>query len=173
MRIREISIADTAAFTECLRRTNEESGTAGRPIDMGEVERLIKMSCKHSGKNIFVAEDEGHIVGYSCVIGGTQLSDRHKGIFRIILLSAYRGRKWGTRLTEAAVSWARKQGFRRLELSVASNNHVAQVLYQKCGFAVEGIKRCAFFDGKDYHDEIIMGLLFDSSFDCDGVAELK
>ena len=173
MRIREISIADAAAFTECLRLTNEESGTAGRPIDMGEIERLIKMNCEQSGRNIFLAEDNGRIVGYSCVIGGNQLSDRHKGIFRIILLSAYRGRKWGTQLTEAALIWARKQGFRRLELSVLSNNDGAQVFYQTGGFAVEGATRCAFFDGKNFHDEIIMGLLFNSSLDRDGAAGLK
>jgi RimJ/RimL family protein N-acetyltransferase len=173
IRIREITIADAAAFTECLHLTNQEAGTAGQPIDIREVRRLIKAACSDSGKNIFVAEEEGRIVGYSCVIGGGQPSDRHKGVFRIVLLQAYRGRKLGSRLTKTALLWARQQGFPRVELSVLSNNHVAQLLYQKCGFAVEGVKRCAFFDGKDYHDEIIMGLLFDSSFDRDHPAGLK
>lgn len=49
----------------------------------------------------------------------------------------------------------------RLELDVFSFNHRAQRVYEKAGFQVEGVRKDAIMDGKQYADDIIMAILED------------
>lgn len=60
------------------------------------------------------------------------------------------------------VTIARKGGFLRIELSVASNNDKAIKLYEKSGFQKEGLlKKYTFLKSEQrYIDEIMMALIF-------------
>jgi len=60
------------------------------------------------------------------------------------------------------IELARKEGLRRIGLSVIVDNKPAVHLYQKFDFKVEGVMKEAYF-GEDerYHDELVMGLILE------------
>ena len=69
----------------------------------------------------------------------------------------FRNNKVGTALMDYALRWAGNKHARKIVLSVFSTNRKAIRLYEKFGFANEGVRRKAFLiDGK-YVDEIMMG----------------
>ena len=77
------------------------------------------------------------------------------------ILPAYRGKGLGRMLIEATLRAAQKSGFARVELDVYEDNARAIALYEKMGFAREGIvRRAARIDGQ-FIDAISMALLFD------------
>ena len=57
------------------------------------------------------------------------------------LLPEYRGKGLGRKLAERAISDARARGIERIELEVFASNTRAIQLYEKLGFAHEGVKR--------------------------------
>lgn len=77
------------------------------------------------------------------------------------ILPACRGRDLGRRLIETTLRAAQKGGFARVELDVYEDNAGAIALYEKVGFAPEGmVRRAARIDGR-FIDAISMALLFD------------
>jgi RimJ/RimL family protein N-acetyltransferase len=76
------------------------------------------------------------------------------------LLPAYRGQGIGRRLLERTLDAARAGGLSRVELTVREDNPAAIALYERAGFAAEGVQRNAFkVDGR-YHNLIMMAVLF-------------
>ena len=71
--------------------------------------------------------------------------------------SAYRRQGIGTELFLRLDDWAKKNGIIRLELTVECPNTAAKRLYEKRGFAVEGIKRKTMKVNGSYVDEYCMG----------------
>lgn len=72
------------------------------------------------------------------------------------MLKAYAGRGIGTALMEEAEHWACERGVHRLELTVMTHNLAAVALYEKAGFAVEGIRRHSMLVDGSYVDEHYM-----------------
>lgn len=70
----------------------------------------------------------------------------------------------GTAMLTRLVELARKEGLHRIGLSVIADNEKAVHVYQKVGFKIEGVLKESYFgeDG-EYHDELVMGLVFISS----------
>jgi ribosomal protein S18 acetylase RimI-like enzyme len=64
----------------------------------------------------------------------------------------------GTRLLEHAIGKAKKRGLERIELEVFASNIPAINLYEKAGFAVEGVKKKGRNLGGEYDDLIVMAL---------------
>jgi len=81
---------------------------------------------------------------------------RHVIVLRIALLKPYRYKGLGRHLLDAGVDWARTHGFRRIELTLNTNNLVARKLYDRSGFTQEGLLVAHYFDGQHYADEWIM-----------------
>jgi putative acetyltransferase len=71
------------------------------------------------------------------------------------------GRGVGSRMMKEIVAKAGQMGFRRIELTVATNNKAAIRLYTHAGFAVEGIlKNYSYLSSEHkYLDEQVMALL--------------
>jgi len=82
------------------------------------------------GKN-HLAIRSGRVIGHVVI-----LADKPKaeGEYLIFVSQDERNRGVGTRLTEAAVTYARALGLRRLWLSVGTYNFPAIALYRKFGF---------------------------------------
>ena len=75
----------------------------------------------------------------------------------ISILQEYTGKGYGIKLMKTLEKQAIDNGINRLELEVSEKNKFAFSLYQKMGFEVEGVKRCAFLVDGNYENELIMG----------------
>ncbi|WP_443089171.1 GNAT family N-acetyltransferase [Xylophilus sp.] len=58
-----------------------------------------------------------------------------------------------------ARQWAAQAGIRRLELTVVASNRRAIALYERAGFAREGVRRQSLFIDGGYVNELHMALL--------------
>lgn len=83
-------------------------------------------------QGVFVAEDEGHIVGYI-----TTWTDVEAGMGFIPNLAVdgdQRGRGLGRQLIEHALDHFRRQGVRHARIETLAHNSIGQHLYPSCGF---------------------------------------
>ena len=62
----------------------------------------------------------------------------------------------GRRLVEAAMEEAQGRGAHKLSLRVLGSNTSARLLYEACGFAVEGILGAEFLLNGRYVDDVLM-----------------
>lgn len=108
-----------------------------------------------------VAAVEGLVVGWCDVLPTHGQARAHVGHLGMGVVSEARGRGIGSALLRAAVEAAWASGLTRIELSVRCDNARARALYERHGFAAEGLLRRAFrLDGK-YFDAVAMALLRD------------
>lgn len=114
----------------------------------------------HRPEQFLVAEDEsGRLAGFVRVVQPVPLeTGAHvRQVQGLAVDPMDRGRGLGRALLEAACEEARRQGANRITLRVLSTNHVARRLYEKAGFAVEGVLPGEFFIEGRYVDDILMG----------------
>jgi RimJ/RimL family protein N-acetyltransferase len=108
----------------------------------------------------FVALDGGAVVGW-CDIASLELPVfAHSGTLGMGVIASHRGRGIGRELLRVTLENAREMGLTRVELTVREGNAAARALYEKAGFAVEGLKRNAVrVDGR--HENLVcMAILF-------------
>lgn len=111
------------------------------------------------GNPQFVALVEGRVVGWCDVFPEKRETMAHGGVLGMGVIEGYRGKGIGLALMRTTLEQAKKAGFTRIELTVREDNQRAKALYEKVGFAVEGVKRrAALFDGR-YYDLVLMSLL--------------
>ena len=123
-----------------------------------QARRIEEMSRSDSGA-MFVCETDNELIGVVFGNRGIARRTRHSLYVVIGVLQAWVGRGVGRALLEALEAWARSRGLHRLELTVDVDNRRAIALYEKCGFAREGVKRHSRkVDGK-YSDELYMSKL--------------
>jgi RimJ/RimL family protein N-acetyltransferase len=109
----------------------------------------------------FAALLDGEVVGWCDALRKPLPIHRHVGVLGMGLLPAFRGQGIGQRLLERTLEAGRTSGLSRVELTVRKDNPGAIALYQKRGFAAEGVQRNAFkVDGR-YHNLIMMAVLFE------------
>lgn len=106
-----------------------------RPI--GEVttdEVCARIAAENEGaaptKYDLVAWQEGKVVGWSFIWN----LDQPEPVFGLAVADACHGAGLGTRLMTAVMAWAREQALPKVELTVVTDNVVAQHLYEKQGF---------------------------------------
>lgn len=106
------------------------------------------------------AEIDGKLVGsLSLARYGNLKKTEHVRSLGMGVAEAYRGKGVGIALMDYAIKWARGRKLDKIGLSVFSTNKRAIRLYEKFGFAREGVRKKQFrIDGR-YVDEIMMGLL--------------
>jgi ribosomal protein S18 acetylase RimI-like enzyme len=94
--------------------------------------RHIDQDVAANPDGVFVAESEGHIVGYI-----TTLVDREGGKGRIPNLAVaaeFRGHGLGRRLIEHALDYFRREGLAYAVIETMAQNEAGQGLYPSCGF---------------------------------------
>jgi RimJ/RimL family protein N-acetyltransferase len=98
-------------------------------------------------QHVAVSGDE--LVGWCDVIRKPYPGFEHSGTLGMGLLPAWRGRGLGARLLDATLAGVASLGIRRVELEVYASNTRAIALYERRGFAHEGVKRGGrVLDGK-------------------------
>lgn len=105
----------------------------------------------------------GDPVAEGTLIPGPLARTRATASVGVGVLRAHWGRGLARALMLAVEAHARAQGLRRLELTVFAPNARARALYDRLGYAVEGVKRRSVdLPGRGPTDEILMAKLLDA-----------
>ncbi|MFA4820395.1 MAG: GNAT family N-acetyltransferase [Candidatus Aenigmatarchaeota archaeon] len=103
-----------------------------------------------------IAEHDGKIIGSTTAGKKFSEVEQHVGSYGISILQWYAGLGIGTRLSENILRLAKEMKIEILELSVYSENKIAQGLYKKMGFKIAGKVPHGIKRGKKYMDNIFM-----------------
>ena len=121
-----------------------------------EERRYLRALRRYDHAAVFVAEDEGRIVGRLSIARDQHPASYHVADLGLMVATAYRRQGIGRALLEAAVGWARGAGVRKLELHVLPHNEPAIKLYESFGFEREGYRKAHYRRGGEYVDAILM-----------------
>ena len=123
-----------------------------------EERRYIRALKRHPDAAVFVAEDDGAIVGRLSVARDPHTASRHVADLGLMVAASHRRRGVGRALLEQAVAWARDSGVLKLELHVFPWNEPALKLYEQFGFEREGLRKAHYRRDGEYVDAILMAL---------------
>jgi RimJ/RimL family protein N-acetyltransferase len=124
--------------------------------EVSDERRYLRAIRRYPNAAVFVAEDEGRIVGRLSIARDQHPASRHVADLGLMVAISHRRRGIGTRLLEAALDWARHSEVRKLELHVFPHNDAAIKLYENFGFVQEGYRRGHYRRGDEYVDAILM-----------------
>jgi len=112
-----------------------------------------------NGDCMCVALWDEQVVGWCDVLPVRGEARAHVGTLGIGLLPAFRRRGIGALLLKAAIAGAWDRGLTRIELTVRAGNANAKALYERLGFATEGLMRHATCVDGHCEDSHAMALL--------------
>ena len=124
--------------------------------DASDERRYLRAIRRYPNAAVIVAEDEGHIVGRLSIARDQHPASRHVADLGLMVAITHRRRGIGKALLEAAVTWGRDSGVRKLELHVFPWNDAAIALYERFGFVKEGYRHAHYRRGDEYVDAILM-----------------
>lgn len=158
--IREARIEDIRAIctylndlrNEGLPTVYEYPGEVSEEKASNFVTQMI--NTEHS--SLFVADEDGQILGMLDFHGSHRKQQSHCGIFAVSVAAPHRGQGIGSKLIKYMFEWASKNKITRIELEVFSNNINATRLYERFGFRREGIRIGAVLVGGAPVDIILM-----------------
>ncbi|WP_318506128.1 GNAT family N-acetyltransferase [Bacillus sp. T3] len=162
--IREIKPDDAERLVNLIKKIESKSQymlfeSGERNISPEQQLKRIEVMKKEGNSTIFVAEENGVLIGYLFAMGGIAKRNRHSVYLVIGILSEYRGLGVGTKLFKHLEVWAREHSVHRLELSVVTRNEAGLQLYKKMGFDIEGTKRHSLIIDGEFVDEYYMSKL--------------
>ncbi len=162
--IREIKENDAEEFLSLCKKIDAEAPfmmfePGERPTTVEEQKNEIRDILSRKNQTIFIAEEDGQLIGYLAAYGGRYRRNKHSVYIIIGVLQAFTSQGIGTRLFTELEKWAKEKNIHRLELTVTVTNEAALALYRKMGFEIEGRKRHAFFIDGVYVDEYCMARL--------------
>ena len=118
--------------------------------------RYLKSVQRHPDAAVYVAEDDGRLVGRLSLSRDPHPASRHVADLGLMVDAEYRRRGIGKTLLEEAVVWARAAGIRKLELHVFPWNEPALRLYESFGFEREGYRKRHYARDIEFVDAILM-----------------
>lgn len=139
-----------------------EPGERAASTTLSSLKTDILTNVIDGADHIRLALDNGSIVGYIHAERGKFNRTLHTAYIVAGILKTYRGQGIGTALFEYIDQWARANRITRLELTVECSNKAAKRLYEKSGFAVEGVRRRSMYVNGRYVDEYYMAKLITS-----------
>ena len=113
-------------------------------------------------KCLFIFESAEGAVGMFKLYGLTHRCAHIAYLGGVAVRPEAKGRGWGAAMLRAIVDKARLDGFKRIELSVATHNETAIKAYKSVGFESEGVLRAythLVSEGR-YIDELLMAVVF-------------
>jgi RimJ/RimL family protein N-acetyltransferase len=122
---------------------------------------FVSMLLDGGGVQFVAVDAPGEVVGWCDLVRDTRDGFTHCWHLGMGLLPQVRGRGIGRRLAEAAIAAAAEHGAERIELEVFASNARAIVLYERLGFAREGVKRRARKLDGIIDDNVMMALLLE------------
>jgi RimJ/RimL family protein N-acetyltransferase len=125
-----------------------------RPV--ADERRYLKAVRRHADAAVFVAVDGERVVGRLSLARDTHPASAHVADLGLMVAASHRRRGIGRALLDAAVTWARMAGVRKLELHVFPWNDPAIRLYEGFGFEREGLRRGHYLRDGVAVDAILM-----------------
>ena len=125
---------------------------------VAEERRYLRALRRHPDAAVFVAEEDGAIVGRLSIARDPHQASRHVADLGLMVADGHRRRGIGRALLEQAVDWARAAGVLKLELHVFPWNEPAIHLYERFGFEREGLRKGHYRRAGEYVDAILMAL---------------
>lgn len=168
MLIRTIALNEVENFYHMMCRLDEETAymmyePGERQSKANDLNRLkANISAAVSGADLLLVAvtDTGEMVGYIWAERGKLNRVLHTAYIVVGIRRAYRRQGIGTAFLCMLDDWAKNNGVIRLELTVECVNTGAKHLYEKHGFAVEGVRSKSMkVDGR-FVDEYYMGKVF-------------
>lgn len=155
--IRQIALNDVAGFHAAFSSVACEKKYLLRvePPALDGMHEFVKQNVENEYAQ-YVALVNDSVIGWAGIIPIPRKSMEHVGTLGMGVISEYRGKGIGGRLLEKSIQHAWRQGLKRLELEVFSDNEFAIQLYEKQGFHVEGVKRYARCLDGVYQDVVVM-----------------
>jgi RimJ/RimL family protein N-acetyltransferase len=126
---------------------------------IGDERRYLKTVLRHPDAAVFVAEDDGAVVGRLSLSRDPNPASRHVADLGLMVAASHRGKGIGTMLLDEAVQWSRRSEIRKLELHVFPWNEPALRLYESFGFEREGYRKGHYAREDDLVDAILMAYL--------------
>jgi RimJ/RimL family protein N-acetyltransferase len=123
---------------------------------VGEERRYLRALKRYPHAAVFVAEDDGRLVGRLSLARDNHPSSHHVADLGLMIAASHRRRGIGRALLEQATAWARDAGVRKLELHVFPWNEAAIALYESFGFEREGVRREHYRRDGEYVDAILL-----------------
>lgn len=158
--VRPAQPADAAALVALAEAVGAEPEgwliSDSRWRSVGSERRYLRAVRRHPDAAIFVAEADGQVVGRLSVARDPHPASRHVADLGLMVAAGARRRGVGWALLEQAVEWARASGVSKLELHVFPHNEPAIRLYERFGFAREGLRRGHYRRAREYVDAILM-----------------
>lgn len=137
MIVRAAGLADSVAIWSILEPTIRAGETYPLPRDMGEEAALSYWF--GAGHSVFVAEDEGRIVGTYYLRANTTGAGAHVANCGYMTAPDCFGRGVARAMCAHSLEEARRRGFRAMQFNlVISTNTRAVRLWQAMGFAIVG-----------------------------------
>jgi ribosomal protein S18 acetylase RimI-like enzyme len=126
-------------------RSIEENRVDGDLISPAYVKHLLD-DCRKWDGGILVAEHDGRVVGFICVLAGFDSKDmieadsKYAFVTDLVVTSGMRGHGVGQKLLQEAETYSRLRGARVIRLNVIAGNASARDFYSKAGFRELEIK---------------------------------
>ena len=124
--------------------------------NVSDERRYLRAIRRYPNAAVFVADDDGLIVGRLSVARDQHPASPHVADLGLMVAADRRGRGIGRALLHAAVDWAREIGVTKLELHVFPWNEPAIRLYERFGFEREGVRRGHYLREGEEVDAILM-----------------
>jgi RimJ/RimL family protein N-acetyltransferase len=163
--VRRAEPGDAAAL---VRLAEDVAAEEGRWIlategwrSVSDERRYLKSVHRHPDAVVFVAEDDGDVVGRLSLSRDPHPASRHVADLGLMVAARHRRRGIGKRLLEEAVEWSRRTGVSKLELHVFPWNEPALKLYESFGFEHEGYRKRQYAREDGFVDAILMAYLID------------
>lgn len=162
--IRNIIPQDTSNFLQLQKHLDKETDfmllyPEERNSSIFLLQDNIQSSLKY-GSLFLVIDDGNKLVGYLQASRGRYKKIHHSAYIVVGILAAAAGKGLGKLLFKELDGWARNNNITRLELTVMKSNKIAQRLYSKMGFKIEGVKHNSIFMHGHYIDEYYMAKCF-------------
>lgn len=165
MIVREIRVDDAHEFTDLVKEVESSSDfmlmePGERKTTLEQQRKQLEAIERQDNSTIFVAEEDGRLIGYLMAIGGSVMRTKHSAYLVIGIIEEHRGKGIGGRLFQNLMKWAPEHHISRLELNTVTENEAGVALYKKVGFEIEGTKRNSLvIHGKSYNEYYMARLL--------------
>mgnify|MGYP002510260447 CR=1 FL=1 len=163
--IREIGINDIDPFVKLLTTIYDESEyliyNPGEyaPSNSDAVSNLEHYITSPSNA-IYVAENNGELVGFSIVTTEKFERTRHEANFSMGVIRHYREKGLGQSLINSIEAWCLNHNIRRIEVSVVPENETAVALFKAAGYQIDGeLRDKLYIDGRYFNKYIMSKLL--------------